>query len=98
MKRLIGMFALLVLTACAGMDNQVTTSVEYGCASATAALKTAIVFNDKLTPALRAQITHGTNIINPICSQPTVPTLDTTARAAFDVALKELTGAADAVD
>lgn len=96
--KFIALFLVLAMAnACQSADQNTLTGVEYGCASATAALKTAIVFNDKLTPAQRAQITHASNIINPICSQPNVPTLDSTARAGFDVALKELTGVAGAV-
>lgn len=91
--------AFVMLYACAGIPvqnaNTVTfATVSYTCASATAALKTSIVLNAKLTPANRAAVTQAGQVLNPICSQDPVPTVSTVAYAALTVALGQLTAAA----
>lgn len=90
---------LLLLYACAGItpqsaDQATFAAVSYTCASATAALKTAIKLNDRLTPDNRANVTRAGQTLNPVCSQDPVPTVSTTAKAALDAALLQLTVAA----
>lgn len=70
------------------------SATEYVCASATAALKTAIVFNAKLSPTTRARVTQAAMVLNPVCSQEKLPTLSSTAFAALQGALSQLTAAA----
>jgi len=98
--KLIGTFVLaLVLSGCMSSTSPSTgvQTTEYVCAASTAALKTAITFNAKLTPAQRADVTKATLVIDPVCSQPMVPTLSSTAQAALTGALTTLTTIATAV-
>jgi hypothetical protein len=92
--RIIVLALAVALAACATAQQNTLASVEYACASATAALKTVIVLNDKLSAGTRASVTKAVAIVNPICSQPNIPTLDSTARTALDGALSQLTLAA----
>lgn len=99
-KTLLAGVLSLALSNCAGTvstpaaDSATFSAVAYTCSSATAALKTAIKFNAMLTPANRANVTKAATILNPICSQDPVPTVSTTAKAALDIALAQLTTAA----
>lgn len=97
MKNLLLSFACaLALAGCmstTGM-NTALQATEYSCASATAALKTVIALNDKLSAVQRANVSKAVAVVDPICSQKTVPTLDTTAQAALTGALTQLTVAA----
>lgn len=99
MKSILALALALALASCAtpSQDSNAMVGVEYTCAAATAALKTAITFNDKLSPSQRATVTQATIVVNPVCSQPTVPTLSTTAQAALTGALSQLTTVATAV-
>ncbi len=90
MKHLTLILALAISGCMASQPTAIQTT-EYVCAASTAALKTAITFNAKLTPAQRADVTKATLVINPVCSQPTVPTLSSTAQAALAGALTTLT-------
>lgn len=97
MRNLFGLFMCAVaLTACmtATSQNTALQATEYSCASATAALKTVIALNDKLSAAQRANVSKAVAVIDPICGQKSVPTLDTTAQAALTGALTQLTVAA----
>lgn len=94
-RGLILALALMALAACQTMaDTGAFSAVAYTCASATAALKTAIVFNDRLSPATRGKITSAVMVIDPVCSQAEPPTLTGTALAALQGAAATLTSAA----
>jgi len=86
----------LALAACQtqGADSGAFTATAYACASATASLKTAILFNAKLTPATRARVTQAVAVVDPICSQENPPTLTSSGLAALQGALASLTSAA----
>lgn len=86
--------AALALAGCMTSPQGTLTSVEYTCAASTAALKTIIVFNDKLTAQNRADVTKAVAIINPICAQDNPPTLTSTASAALAGALTQITSVA----
>jgi len=88
---------VLALSGCMTQPQTGVQTTEYVCASATAALKTAIAFNAKLTPAQRSDVTKATLVIDPVCSQPTVPTISSTTQAALSGALATLTTIATAV-
>lgn len=95
MKPLV--IAAMIFTLCGCMtpnESDTLRAVEYSCASAAAALKTIIVLNDKLSVAQRANVTRAVAVVDPICSQKTVPTLDSTQQAALTGALTQLTVAA----
>lgn len=77
-----------VLVGCQNMQ-----SVSYTCASATAALKTVIIFNEKLTPANRVIVAKASNIANPICSADDKPTLTEAAALTLRTAAGQLTAA-----
>lgn len=99
MKFLI-MLPIVAMASCSqsattqSADNKALAATEYTCASATASLKTAILFNDKLSPATRANITRAGRVLDTVCSQDMPPTLDTTAQRALDGALSLLSAAA----
>lgn len=100
MKSLAILF-VFAITACAGTPSQDSTArqaTEFTCAGATAALKTAVQFNAKLSPAQRAQVTTATKVLDPVCSQPTVPSLSSTESIALKNALGTLTGIASVVN
>ena len=94
-KVFVSLAGLILLAACA--TSQVVQNTAYACASATAALKVAIANDAKLTAAQRGQINRAVLVIDPVCSQPTTPTLDSTAQAALAGALSQLTAVATAV-
>ena len=88
--------AALALVACStpAADSGALQATEYACASATAALKTAILFNERLSSGTRASVTKAVQVIDPICSQENPPTLGSDARAALSSAVAALTSAA----
>jgi len=92
---MIRFLAVVALTAslmgCQTSAPTVIQSTEYTCAAATAAIKTAVVFNDRLTPAQRQTVSRSIAVINPVCSQPVLPTVDSTLQAAMSGALTQLT-------
>ena len=94
--RIIVLAAALALAGCVSMTTQdkALQATEFACASATAALKTAILFNERLSPGTRASVTKAVQIIDPICSQENPPTLGSDARAALSSAVAALTSAA----
>jgi len=94
MKFLI-LIAALALGGCMTPEGQQTAlqSTEYGCASASAALKTINVFFAKIPPATLANIARAKDVTDGICLQETVPTLTTTAQAAFKSAVAQLSTA-----
>ena len=81
----------MALVGCMNVD--VTRNTAYACASATALLNTASTINAQLTPEDRTAISEAVAVINPICSSPTPPTLDSVAQAALAAALAKLTTA-----
>lgn len=84
----------VALTACQTPSQlEVTRNTAYICASAAAALNVANDNRARISAANQARITRAVNVINPICSQQTPPTLDSTAHAALSSALAELTAA-----
>lgn len=100
MKGLI-VLLVFVIAGCAGTPSQDSTArqaTEFTCAGATAALKTAIQFNAKLSPAQRTSVTAATKVLDPVCSQLTVPSLSSTESIALRNALGTLTGIAAIVN
>lgn len=100
MKGLV-ILLVFVVAACAGTPSQDSTArqaTEFTCAGATAALKTAIQYNAKLSPAQRVEVTSATKVLDPICSQPTVPTVSSTQSVLLSNALTTLTAIAAAVN
>ncbi len=93
MKSLVLVFGL-ALAACQTANSGAFTATAYACASATASLKTAILFNGKLSPGTRAQVTQAVAVIDPVCSQENPPTLTSTGLAALQGAMAQLTSAA----
>lgn len=98
MKRSLLAFLALILPALAAAcaSSQVLSGVEYTCASATALVELASEYKAKMSDAQKATVTSAVAAINPVCSQATVPTLDSTAHAALSGALSRLTGAVQA--
>lgn len=90
------LFLALALAGCntTAADNTTFTATAYACASATASLKTAILFNDKLSPGTRNTVTQAVKVIDPVCSQESPPTLTGTALVALQSAMTNLTSAA----
>lgn len=88
----------LIILGCTTPQGQMTAlqSTEYGCASASAALKTINVFFAKIPPATLATIARAKDVTDGICLQDTVPTLTTTASAAFRAAVAQLSTASSA--
>lgn len=84
----------LLLTACMSSQNTTVQTVEYGCASASAALKIVNANFARLNAATIAAVSQAKAVTDPICLQPTVPTLTTTAQAAFTGAVATLANAA----
>lgn len=96
MRKSLALACALTLAACMETTQQAPPalqSVEYSCASATAALNVVNEFFDKLSEATIQAVARAKAITDPICLQEAVPTLDSTARAALDGALRELTAA-----
>lgn len=95
MRKSLTLACALALAACMNSTQGTTTqAVEYTCASATAALKTVILLNDKLSAPTRANVSRAVQVVDPVCSQETVPTLNSTAFAALSGAMTQLTAAA----
>lgn len=98
MKRFIIFFAL-ILAGCnasgsLGTQQNTVSAVEYGCASAAAALKVINANFARLNNATVANVAKAKAITDPICLQPMVPTLTTTAQAGFTAAVTQLADAA----
>lgn len=91
--KLAFLIPVLAMASCQPSPNQALKSVEYMCVSATALLSAASALNDKLDAEDRGHVTHAVSVISPICSQQAVPTLTSTAEAAMQSALAELTAA-----
>lgn len=85
-------FAAVVLAACATMPPPVAT-IEYGCASAAAALKVINLNFAKLSPATRASVVKAKAITDPVCTMAAVPTLAGAAAAAFSGAVADFAAA-----
>lgn len=68
-------------------------AVEYGCASAGAALEAINLNFARLSAGARQRVAQAKSVTDPICLQTTVPTLSSTAKAGFDAAVLALTGA-----
>jgi len=83
--------AALLLASC--QTNQVQQSALYGCTTATFALRGATASFDSLSAMQKTTINEARIIIDPICRAPELPTLDTVARAAFEVAVTRLVNA-----
>lgn len=97
----LAILLVFAIAGCAGtpsQDSAARQATEFTCAGATAALKTAIQFNAKLSPAQRAQVTTATKVLDPVCSQPTMPSLSSTESIALKNALGTLTGIATVVN
>lgn len=82
-----------MLVACATGNGQDTRGIEYTCASAAAALRVLVAVNAELSVTARQQVTRAAAVLNPVCSQPSVPTLGSSAQAALGAALVQLNGA-----
>ena len=93
MKTIILAIVLAALASCGTLSKDALSGVEYSCASATAALRTVTLLNDKLTPANRTNVSKAVAVINPVCGQESIPTLSSTSKAALDGALTLLTAA-----
>ena len=96
--RLIIVAACFVLAGCMTPEGQQTAlqSTEYGCASASAALKTINVFFARIPMATLATIARAKSVTDGVCLQEMVPTLTTTAAAAFKAAVADLSSASSA--
>lgn len=95
-KSLTFLACALALAGCMNSTQQTPPalqSVEYTCASATAALNVVNTFFAKLSEATIAAVARAKAITDPICLQEAIPTLDSTAKLALDGALRELTAA-----
>lgn len=91
----LSLLGACALAACSGCSTtQTAQSVEYVCASATATLRTITALHANLSEATRARVTQAVTVINPVCSQEQLPTLDATAHAALSGALTVLASAA----
>lgn len=95
MRRLFLLLALAVtVAACQGVTQEAAFKpVAYTCASAAFALETAADLRAKMSAQTQATITRAAGVLNPVCSQPTPPTLTSTALAALSSALGEITAA-----
>ena len=96
--RILIVGAALLLASCMSPEGQQTAlqSTEYGCASASAALKTINVFFAKIPPTTLTTIARAKDVTDGVCLQETVPTLTTTAQAAFRAAVGQLSTASSA--
>lgn len=91
--RAIALLGLVALSGCNSLSLESDTQkIEAGCASASAALKTltAAQIAGKLDPAKAERISQAAHIIEPVCTAPEPPTMDSMKRAAFDQAIAEL--------
>lgn len=90
--------ACFALVGCMTPEGQQTAlqSTEYGCASASAALKTINVFFAKIPMATLATIARAKAVTDGVCLQQTLPTLTTTATEAFKAAVADLSAASSA--
>ena len=99
--RILALAGALALAGCMGSGTGTSASgpqaTEYACAAGTAALKTVTALNAKLTAANRVAVSRAVAVMTPVCSQQTVPTLDSTAQAALTAAVAQLTAAATQV-
>lgn len=93
MKTLAVILALSIGACSTVTPSQDVTvkSVEYGCASASAALKVINANFAKLSAGTRAKVAQAKAVTDPICLQATVPTVTGTAKAAFDGAVVAFT-------
>lgn len=73
----LSLVACLVVAGCATMTTN-TQKIETACVSATAAIETLTVANNagKLSEDQQKQVMNAIGYVSPICSAPTVPTLD----------------------
>ena len=84
---------LFFLVACKTPQGDVIRTVEYTCESAATALDVINRFRAKISAVTDAQIVRARLVLDPICTQPNVPTLDSSAAAAMAGALAILTSA-----
>ncbi len=94
MKTIFRYFILLaILGGCANTSTSTgTQAVEQGCVAASAAIKVLTVANDKgkLTAAQQHATLRAIGLVDPICSAPEVPTLDSVKQSAFLQAIHAL--------
>lgn len=88
--------AAVLVSACAGTVTAPTAatilqSTEYTCAAASAALKYAETLGPKLSAADNANIGKAISVLDPICSQATVPTVTSDEQAVLTAALNQIT-------